>query len=46
MPRVLYAMSYDGLLFKSLKSINPRTRTPVVATMVAGVFAGKQLSSL
>ncbi|XP_054285355.1 high affinity cationic amino acid transporter 1 [Macrosteles quadrilineatus] len=40
LPRVLYAMSHDGLLFEYLCSIHPTTLTPVLATLSAGVFAG------
>lgn len=39
MPRVIYAMAEDGLLFKFLASINKRTKTPLVATIVSGVIA-------
>ncbi|XP_069065575.1 cationic amino acid transporter 3 [Pleurodeles waltl] len=39
MPRVIYAMAEDGLLFKFLASINKRTKTPLVATFVSGIIA-------
>ncbi|KAJ7326735.1 hypothetical protein JRQ81_016494 [Phrynocephalus forsythii] len=39
MPRVIYAMAEDGLLFKSLAQINPKTKTPLVATLSSGVVA-------
>lgn len=39
LPRVLYAMAQDGILFKSLKRIHPRTQTPVVASILSGLFA-------
>ncbi|XP_078496328.1 cationic amino acid transporter 3 [Lissotriton helveticus] len=39
MPRVIYAMAEDGLLFKFLASINERTKTPLVATIVSGIIA-------
>ncbi|XP_007890991.1 cationic amino acid transporter 2 isoform X1 [Callorhinchus milii] len=39
MPRVIYAMAEDGLLFKGLAVINPKTKTPVVATMSSGMVA-------
>ncbi|KAF0701573.1 cationic amino acid transporter 2-like, partial [Aphis craccivora] len=38
-PRILYAMSCDGLLFEFLSKINERTKTPVIATMICGVGA-------
>uniref|UniRef100_A0A452U403 Cationic amino acid transporter 3-like n=1 Tax=Ursus maritimus TaxID=29073 RepID=A0A452U403_URSMA len=34
MPRVIYAMADDGLLFRGLARIHPRTHTPIMATMV------------
>ncbi|MBN3299215.1 CTR2 protein, partial [Amia calva] len=39
MPRVIYAMAEDGVLFKVLARINPKTKTPVIATMTSGVVA-------
>ncbi|RXM37102.1 Cationic amino acid transporter 2 [Acipenser ruthenus] len=39
MPRVIYAMAEDGVLFKVLARINPKTKTPVIATMASGVVA-------
>lgn len=39
LPRVLYAMAQDGILFKTLKKIHPKTQTPVVATILSGLFA-------
>uniref|UniRef100_A0A452RMI3 Cationic amino acid transporter C-terminal domain-containing protein n=1 Tax=Ursus americanus TaxID=9643 RepID=A0A452RMI3_URSAM len=39
MPRVIYAMADDGLLFRGLARIHPRTHTPIMATMVSGIFA-------
>ncbi|XP_006832009.1 PREDICTED: high affinity cationic amino acid transporter 1 [Chrysochloris asiatica] len=39
MPRVIYAMAEDGLLFKFLAKINDRTKTPVVATLTSGAIA-------
>lgn len=40
-PRILYAMSCDGLLFEFLSMVNEKTKTPVIATMICGVGAGK-----
>ncbi|XP_026774132.3 cationic amino acid transporter 2 isoform X1 [Pangasianodon hypophthalmus] len=39
MPRVIYAMAEDGVLFKVLARINPKTKTPLIATMASGVVA-------
>ncbi|XP_026186617.1 cationic amino acid transporter 2 isoform X2 [Mastacembelus armatus] len=39
MPRVIYAMADDGVLFKTLARINPKTKTPLIATMSSGVIA-------
>lgn len=39
MPRVIYAMAEDGLLFKVLARINSKTKTPVVATISSGLVA-------
>ncbi|KAI4815083.1 hypothetical protein KUCAC02_005249 [Chaenocephalus aceratus] len=39
MPRVIWAMAEDGLLFKCLASISPRTKTPLTATVTSGVVA-------
>ncbi|NXH15525.1 CTR3 protein, partial [Bucco capensis] len=39
MPRVIYAMADDGLLFKFLSSINSRTKTPLSATIASGLLA-------
>uniref|UniRef100_A0A8C0WH04 Cationic amino acid transporter C-terminal domain-containing protein n=1 Tax=Castor canadensis TaxID=51338 RepID=A0A8C0WH04_CASCN len=39
MPRVIYAMAEDGLLFKFLAKINKRTKTPIIATLTSGAIA-------
>ncbi|KAK1342350.1 LOW QUALITY PROTEIN: hypothetical protein QTO34_015114 [Cnephaeus nilssonii] len=39
MPRVILAMAEDGLLFRALARIHPRTHTPVTATIVFGTLA-------
>ncbi|KAJ9588241.1 hypothetical protein L9F63_018405, partial [Diploptera punctata] len=40
LPRILYAMANDGLLFRSLAKINARTKTPILATLISGFLAG------
>ncbi|KAJ8015658.1 hypothetical protein DPEC_G00028400 [Dallia pectoralis] len=39
MPRVIYAMAEDGLLFRFLSKMNIKTKTPLLATVVSGVVA-------
>ncbi|KAM9441535.1 LOW QUALITY PROTEIN: high affinity cationic amino acid transporter 1-like [Salvelinus alpinus] len=39
MPRVIWAMAQDGLLFKSLAQISDRTKTPLIATVTSGMVA-------
>lgn len=46
MPRVIYAMAEDGLLFKFLAKINDRTKTPIIATLTSGAIAGKNWNLL
>ncbi|KAB0393544.1 hypothetical protein E2I00_003275, partial [Balaenoptera physalus] len=40
MPRVIYSMADDGLLFRGLARIHARTRTPIMATLASGTLAG------
>lgn len=40
LPRIMYAMAMDGLMFSFLSSVNTYTKTPLLATMVAGVLSG------
>lgn len=44
MPRVIYAMAEDGLLFRALSRMNKRTKTPLLATVVSGFVAGEKNS--
>ncbi|XP_026797574.3 high affinity cationic amino acid transporter 1 isoform X1 [Pangasianodon hypophthalmus] len=38
-PRVLWAMADDGLIFKYMAEINPKTKTPLRATLTSGFLA-------
>ena len=41
LPRVIYAISSDGLLFKFLSNVSARFKTPLLATVLSGIFAGR-----
>jgi APA family basic amino acid/polyamine antiporter len=38
-PRVYYAMARDGVFFQAVGTLNPRSRVPVVAIVLQGVWA-------
>ncbi|TGZ52170.1 hypothetical protein CRM22_010679 [Opisthorchis felineus] len=40
LPRIVYAMASDGLLFRFLGRVSGRFRTPLVSTMLFGLLAG------
>ncbi|XP_057320389.1 high affinity cationic amino acid transporter 1-like isoform X2 [Microplitis mediator] len=40
LPRILYAMGKDGIIFKFFSRVNKRTKTPIVSTLCAGFLAG------
>ncbi|XP_050092211.1 cationic amino acid transporter 3-like [Anopheles aquasalis] len=39
LPRVLYSMASDGVIYKKLQTVHPKTQTPAFATMLSGLFA-------
>ena len=39
MPRIVYAMANDGLIFRFLATIHPRFKTPFTATLLTGLIA-------
>ncbi|KAJ8966968.1 hypothetical protein NQ314_003191 [Rhamnusium bicolor] len=40
LPRVIYAMANDGVIFKPLAKVNTWTKTPLIATLLSGLFSG------
>ncbi|CAG2116716.1 unnamed protein product, partial [Medioppia subpectinata] len=40
LPRVLYSMASDGVIFRFLATVHPKFKTPLLATGISGVFAG------
>ncbi|RUS78576.1 hypothetical protein EGW08_013644 [Elysia chlorotica] len=40
LPRILYAMGSDGVIFRFLGAIHPRFHTPVLGTAISGSIAG------
>ncbi|KAL3268953.1 hypothetical protein HHI36_008039 [Cryptolaemus montrouzieri] len=40
LPRIIYAMASDGLIFKCLSRVHPKFHTPFMGTMIAGTIAG------
>ncbi|CAK1554546.1 unnamed protein product [Leptosia nina] len=40
LPRIIYAMSSDGLLFQFMGRVSEKYQTPLVGTVVAGLFTG------
>ncbi|XP_029458480.1 high affinity cationic amino acid transporter 1 [Rhinatrema bivittatum] len=39
MPRIIYAMAEDGLLFKFLDKVSEKKKTPIIATLSSGIIA-------
>jgi hypothetical protein len=42
LPRILYAIASDGLIFRFLARINSRFKTPLIATLLSGLLAGRR----
>ncbi|XP_052832885.1 cationic amino acid transporter 2 [Octopus bimaculoides] len=40
LPRIVYAMAEDRIIFGALSQVSDKSKTPVLATVVAGLFAG------
>lgn len=40
MPRIVYTMASDGLLFQIFAKVMPKLKTPWVASLITGIFAG------
>ncbi|XP_066589837.1 cationic amino acid transporter 3 [Prorops nasuta] len=40
LPRILYAMGSDGLIFKFLAKVHPKTMTPIIGTILSGLLTG------
>ncbi|XP_015122030.1 cationic amino acid transporter 3 [Diachasma alloeum] len=40
LPRVLYAMGSDGIIFKFLAKVSEKTQTPVLGTVTSGLLTG------
>ncbi|KAJ8895292.1 hypothetical protein PR048_000617 [Dryococelus australis] len=44
LPRVIYAMANDGLIFRFLGKVHPRFQTPLLGTLLAGLLTGLMAS--
>lgn len=45
LPRVMYSMAQDGLLFRFLGRIHPRYRVPVIGSIFAAILTGESNAS-
>ncbi|XP_012251414.2 cationic amino acid transporter 3 [Athalia rosae] len=39
LPRVLYAMANDGIMFKFFSKVHTKTQTPLIGTLISGLLA-------
>jgi solute carrier family 7 (cationic amino acid transporter), member 3 len=39
MPRILYSMACDGVLFRFMSRVHPKTKTPMNATIISGLIS-------
>lgn len=46
MPRILMTMAEDGLMFSVFSVIHPTLKTPLFATLLSGLFAGKYTNAI
>lgn len=42
LPRIMYAMSQDGLIFHFFGEISPRFKTPIAGTICAALLTGEE----
>jgi len=40
LPRIIYALADDGLIFEIFSRIHPKFRTPFYGTLIAGLLTG------
>ena len=46
MPRIIYAMASDGLIFRFLSCVHRKFHTPLIATLMCGLIAAGLASCL
>jgi amino acid transporter len=46
LPRVLYAIAADGLIFRFIAWVHPRLQTPITATIIGGIASGMTSSKI